>query len=81
MTPALFIMVLKIPASEKKLRTSSSVTNCGTAMVIINRVRQSRGHFVFLLLMNIARNTPPKKFVKVAKNAQTSVQLSTLPNA
>lgn len=29
-TPALFIMVLQIPASEKKLRTSSSVTNCGT---------------------------------------------------
>ena len=81
MTPALFIMVLQIPASEKKLRTSSSVTNCGTAMVIINRVRQSRGHFVFLLLMNIARKIPPKKLVKVAKNAHTSVQLSTLPNA
>ena len=40
-TPALAVMVLKMPASEKKLRTSSRVTNCGTAMVMMNNVRQS----------------------------------------
>ena len=80
-TPALAIMVLKMPASEKKLRTSSRVTNCGTAMVMMNNVRQSFWHLVFLLLMSMARNTPPKKLVKVAKNAHTNVQPSTRPKA
>ena len=77
-TPALAIIVLKMPLLEKKLRTSSSVTNCGTAMVTMNRVRQSFGHLVFLSLMNMAIRIPPKKVVKVAKNAQTSVQVNTL---
>ena len=36
---------------------------------------------VFLLLMSMARNTPPKKVVKVAKKAHTNVQLSTRPKA
>ena len=80
-TPALVIRVLKIPASEKKLRTSSRVTNCGTAMVTMNSVRQSFWHLVFLLLMSMARNTPPKKVVKVSKKAHTSVQPSTRPKA
>ena len=71
-------MVLKIPLLEKKLRTSSSVTNCGTAMVTMNRVRQNLGNLVFLSLMNIAIKMPPKKLVKVAKNAQTNVQVKTL---
>ena len=47
-------------------------------MVTMNRVRQSFGHLVFLSLMNMAIRIPPKKVVKVAKNAQTSVQVSTL---
>lgn len=34
-----------------------------------------------LLLMSMARNTPPKKLVKVAKKAHTNVQLSTRPKA
>ena len=80
-TPIWDIIVLKMPLSPKKLRTSSSVTNWGTAMVITNRVRHSLGNLVFLSLMNMARNTPPKKLVKVAKNAHTSVQTRTLPNA
>ena len=71
-------MVLKIPLLEKKLRTSSNVTNCGTAMVTMNRVRQNLGNLVFLSLMNIAIKMPPKKLVKVAKNAQTNVQVKTL---
>lgn len=71
-------MVLKMPLLEKKLRTRSSVTNCGTAMVTMNRVRQNLGNLVFLSLMNIAIRMPPKKLVKVAKNAQTNVQVKTL---
>ena len=50
-------------------------------MVMMNNVRQSFWHLVFLLLMSIARNTPPKKVVKVAKKAHTNVQLSTRPKA
>ena len=80
-TPALAIIVLKMPESENKFRTRSRVTNCGTAIVIMNKVRHSLGHLVFLSLMSIARNTPPKKVVKVAKKAQTSVQFRTLANA
>ena len=76
-TPALAIIVLKMPLLEKKLRTSSSVTNCGTAIVTINRVRQNLGNFVFLSLMNIDIRMPPKKVVKVAKKAQTNVHART----
>ena len=74
-------MVLKMPLSLKKLRTSSSVTNCGTAMVTMNSVRHSLGNLVFLSLMSIARKTPPKKVVKVAKKAHTRVQTRILPKA
>ena len=47
-------------------------------MVTMNRVRQNLGNLVFLSLMNIAIKMPPKKLVKVAKNAQTNVQVKTL---
>ena len=47
-------------------------------MVTMNRVRQNFGHLVLLSLMNMASRIPPKKVVKVAKNAQTSVQVNTL---
>ena len=58
-SPTFLQMVFTIPASAKKLRTSSRLTNWGTAMVIMKQVRQNFFPLVFLLLMNMASKMPP----------------------
>ena len=52
-------MVLTMPRSAKKLRTSSSDTNCGTAIATMKQVRQNFLPFVLRLLMNMAIRMPP----------------------
>ena len=47
-------------------------------MVTMNQGTPELRAFGLLSLMNMAIRIPPKKVVKVAKNAQTSVQVNTL---
>ena len=62
------------------VRMTSRETNCGTAMDMEKHARQKPLKRVVLRLMTIAKNMPIKKFRKVAKNAQTSVQMVTCRN-
>ena len=74
-------IVFTIPPFEKKLRTRRRDTNCGTAIVTINKVLHIFGNFVLALLIRSDNKIPPIYVVKVAKNAHTSVQPKTRTNA
>ena len=78
--PALSSILFTMPSGCTIERTTIRETNCGTAIVMDRQPRQRPLNLMVGRLMMSATIVPRKKFRKVAKNAQISVQSSTLPN-
>ena len=69
-----------MPSGCTMERITIRETNCGTAIVMDRQPRQKPLNLMVGRLMISATIVPRKKFRKVAKNAQMSVQTRTLPN-
>ena len=78
--PALSSIRLMMPSGCIMERMTIRETNWGTAMVMERHPRNRPLHLMVGRLMMMATMVPKMKFRKVAKKAQTSVQVSTLPN-
>ena len=78
--PAFSSIRLTMPSGCSMERMTIRETNWGTAMVMDRQPRHRPLYLMVLRLIIRAMIVPRKKFRKVAKNAQISVQVKTLPN-